>query len=103
MLDNCVQPGQILRVMKLRLPSAVLLVLYVAVACCFGVIHDHHHGHEGCIACAWLVNAVTDVPVSSAQISVPVVLCAARAPEIVVVLAPEFCAAASRAPPLAPA
>ena len=49
--------------------SSVVCATYLSVALFFGVVH-HHHDHDGCpvqehkdcAACAWQLNAVTDVP-----------------------------------------
>jgi hypothetical protein len=83
----------------------LLCVLYVAAACCFGLLHDHHsNSNEHCNACAWILNAVTDaaVPIVIPAVT-SVVECSPVAPESLFLIEPVFCATASRAPPLASA
>ena len=55
-------------VMKSRLTTVAVGLLYLSVALVFGVVHHHEHAtcptheHKDCAACAWQLNAVTDVP-----------------------------------------
>ena len=93
--------------MKTRLPGAILMVLYCAVLICIGGLHNHHnHGplqQQDCAACAYLVNAVTDVSVPVVHVVTEAVTYTPDLPAIVVIVAPVFCTTASRAPPLASA
>ena len=54
-------------VMESRLTTSVVCLLYLSVALFFGVVHHHHdedkcEHHDDCAACAWQLNAITDVP-----------------------------------------
>ncbi len=91
--------------MKWRGVSVLVILLYVAVAGCFGVVHDHHSAvaQQHCAACAWLTHATADVPAPSAHYVTPVVTAAPAIPSVPTRIAPVFCHTASRAPPLAPA
>jgi hypothetical protein len=91
--------------MKWRAVSVVVVLLYVAVAGCFGVVHDHHSAtaQQHCAACAWLMNATADAPAPSVHVVTPLVTAAPAIPSVPAVVAPVFCATASRAPPLASA
>jgi hypothetical protein len=94
-------PDKFTTVTKLRITGLLLCVLYIAVACCFGLVHDHQ-SHRHCDACAWAVNAVTDVAVPAvAPVVVNVVAFTPVTPSFVVIVAPVLCNTASRAPPLA--
>jgi hypothetical protein len=54
-------------VIKNRTNIALVCLLYLSVALVVGVVHHHHNPNpladrHPCAACAWHVNAVTDVP-----------------------------------------
>ena len=61
--------------MKSRFATVVVGLVYLSMALVFGVVHHHHDDdgccdhdscpiddHKDCAACAWQLNAVTDVP-----------------------------------------
>src|SRR5579859_4936868 len=61
--------------MKSRITTVVVGLVYLSMALVFGVVHHHHDDdrccdhdgcpmqeHKDCAACAWQLNAVTDVP-----------------------------------------
>ena len=91
--------------LKTRLTTALLCVLYVAAACCFGLLHDHHNNsvHQHCAACAWLVNSVADAPVAVAQVPVAWVESSPLVRANVTFVAAFFLPTSSRAPPFASA
>jgi hypothetical protein len=95
-------------VMKSRITTSVVCLLYLSVALVFGVLHEHHDhdscpdgDHKDCAACQWQLNAITDVPTV-----VPLILgCVLETPhqvfEVVSYSAPSFSFSPSRAPPVA--
>src|SRR5947209_2582019 len=104
-LDFRVRPRQNPVVTKARLTTALLCVLYIAVACCFGLLHNHHAGdaQHHCVACAWLVNAVTDVPVAAVHALTEFIECQHPVRKSLVVVVAFFLPTSSRAPPFASA
>ncbi len=91
--------------MNWRAVSGLVVLLYVAVAGCFGVVHDHHSAtaQQHCAACAWLMHATADVPAPSAHFAAPTITHAPAIPSVPALVAPVVCNTASRAPPLASA
>ena len=89
--------------------TAMVCLPYLSVALVVGVVHHHEHDsplgdHHDCAACAWHINAVTDVPliprlVFGSVIENPVVLLLDGTPHSAVSFA--FCL--GRAPPAIPA
>jgi hypothetical protein len=92
-------------VLKTRLTIALLCVLYVVAACCFGLLHNHRdsNAHQHCAACAWLVNAVTDAPAAVTQVPVAWLESSAPVRASLVFVAAFFLPTSSRAPPVASA
>jgi hypothetical protein len=92
-------------VKQTRLLTAFLCVLYVAVACGFGLLHDHHDGNakQHCAACAWLIKAVSDVPVTVTPVSITALTTDSPVVQSALLISALFLPASSRAPPLAPA
>jgi hypothetical protein len=94
--------------MKLRVSSVLLCVLYVAVACGFGLVHDHHEhacpdGHDDdCAACQWQANTASDAPVVAVPVTASVRICFRDLPAFVPVTpeSPFRASTASRAPPV---
>jgi hypothetical protein len=102
-LDFRVQSRQIPAVKLTRLLATLLCVLYVAVACGFGLLHDHHDGNakQHCVACAWLINAVSDVPVTVTPVSITALTTDSPVAQSALLISALFLPASSRAPPLA--
>jgi hypothetical protein len=104
-LDFRVQHRQSSAVKQWRLMTVLLCVLYVAVACGFGLLHDHHDSaaKQHCAACAWLINAVADVPVTVTTVSTNTLTTDSLAVQSAVLAGTFLLSASSRAPPLASA
>jgi hypothetical protein len=92
--------------------SSVVCGLYVSMALFFGVMHDHRdhdhchdscpaQEHKDCAACAWQLNAVTDVPNVLPLIFASVLETRVESFDFTSYLAPSFSFSPSRAPPAA--
>jgi hypothetical protein len=94
-------------VMKSRVTTTVVCLLYLSVALFWGVVHHHDSDslapHHDCAACAWAINAAADAPQVPActfhwvaENTLPIF-------ESISYSAPAFSFPLSRAPPVTPA
>jgi hypothetical protein len=94
--------------------SSLVCGLYLSVALFVGVVHhheDHDHGHDccptqehkDCAACAWQLNAITDVPATAPLVIACVLETPIQVFNFVSYTAPSFSFSPSRAPPATPA
>lgn len=92
--------------MKSRVTTVVVGLLYLSVALFLGVVHHHEHAtcpaheHEDCAACAWQLNAVTDVPNVLPLIFACVLETPLQVFDFTSYSAPSFSFSLSRAPPV---
>ena len=83
--------------------------MYMSMALFFGVMHDHCHDacpgqeHKDCVACAWQLNAVTDVPNVLPLLFAPILETRVAIFDCNSYLAPSFSFSPSRDPPAASA
>ena len=94
-------------VTKPRITTVVVGLLYLSMALVFGLVHDHHghdncpfHEHKDCAACAWQLNAVTDVPNVLPLIFASVLQTPLEVFDFTSYIAPSFSFSPSRAPPV---
>lgn len=104
-LDFSPLPGQSLGVQRL-IVSVFVCLLYLSVAFFLGIFHDHHEdgtlaAHKDCVACAWNINSVADVPVVVTTVVDHPLEFALHFLEDVSLATPFVPATASRAPPAA--
>jgi len=108
-VDNPFGSGQSGRIgMRSHLFTALVCLPYLSVALVFGVVHHHEHDsplgdHHDCAACAWHINAVTDVPLTTPLVVSWVIETPWPVFDVTVFAVSSLAFSLSRAPPVTPA
>lgn len=94
--------------MKRRVVTVLFCLVYLGVALFLGICHNHHESsaldaQKSCVACAWNINGVADVPVVVTAVAVQPLQFTVPSIKVALLDANFVPSTASRAPPFASA